>query len=331
MDISIPYYKDVSRISNSNIGWFIKKGPRYLKDMLDGKIEGLKASFLDKGTMIHEYILQPEEFWKDYIILDFDIPKVKQQKEFLEEYHRLIQIDPFLPQEELKITAYKKAYTNKKTDNKCLEAAENLIAVYQDYLQYLSTKDDKKIISFADLTMLKNIKKNLEEHKKANEILFTYSKSYEVHNEFHINWEFPNASELGDLSCKSLLDRVMIDHINKKVILVDIKTTADVYNFKHSVDEFDYCRQLAYYWFALYWYFKNELKLDLEEYARETYIIVIQSHDGYEVKVFNIENQYIEARIHTIEDTIKRIAWHKNNDLWDHVKEYYDGDGVEKL
>ena len=66
MDISIPYYEDNTRISNSNIGWFLKKGPRYLKDMLDGKIEGLKASFLDKGTMIHEYILQPEEFWNDY-------------------------------------------------------------------------------------------------------------------------------------------------------------------------------------------------------------------------------------------------------------------------
>ena len=54
MDISIPYYEDNTRISNSNIGWFLKKGPRYLKDMLDGKIEGLKASFLDKGTMILE-------------------------------------------------------------------------------------------------------------------------------------------------------------------------------------------------------------------------------------------------------------------------------------
>lgn len=26
MDISIPYYEDMSRISNSNIGWFLKKG-----------------------------------------------------------------------------------------------------------------------------------------------------------------------------------------------------------------------------------------------------------------------------------------------------------------
>ena len=32
-----------------------------------------------------------------------------------------------------------------------------------------------------------------------------------------------------------------------------------------------------------------------------------------------------------IEDAIKRIAWHKDNDLWDHIKEYYEGDGAELL
>ena len=88
MDISIPYYEDNTRISNSNIGWFLKKGPRYLKDMLDGKIEGLKASFLDKGTMIHEYILQPEEFWNDYIILDFAVHKENQKKSYKKLIHK---------------------------------------------------------------------------------------------------------------------------------------------------------------------------------------------------------------------------------------------------
>ena len=41
MDISIPYYEDNSRVSNSAIGWFIKRGPRYFRDMLDGKEEGM--------------------------------------------------------------------------------------------------------------------------------------------------------------------------------------------------------------------------------------------------------------------------------------------------
>lgn len=331
MDISIPYYEDMSRISNSNIGWFLKKGPRYLKDMLDGKIEGLKASFLDKGTMIHEYILQPEEFWNDYIILDFAVPKVKQQKDLLEFYSTARLTDPFATEEDILLMSYNAAYSNNKPINKRIQEARELVELYKNYIEYFRNKDSKKVISFADLALLKTIKQNMQEHKKANEILFAYPKTFEVHNEFHINWEFPNASKLGDFPCKSLLDRVMIDHTNKKVVLVDIKTTADVYNFRHSIEEFDYCRQLAYYWFAIYWYFKNELKLDLEEYIRETYIIAVQSHDGYEVKVFNIENQYIEAKVCVIEDAIKRIAWHKDNDLWDHIKEYYEGDGAELL
>lgn len=330
MDITIPYYEDLTRISNSNIGWFLKKGPRYLKEMLDGK-EGLKASFLDKGTMIHEYILQPEEFWKDYIILDFAVPKVKQQKDLLEFYSTARLVDPFASEDHILLMSYEAAYNNNKSEEKKIQEAKELVELYQNYIEYFRNKDSKKVISFADLNMLKAIKKNMEDHKKANELLFKYPETFEVHNEFHINWEYPNVSSLGDLPCKSLLDRVMIDHTNKKIILVDIKTTADVYNFKHSVEEFDYCRQLAYYWLAIHWYFKNELKLNIEEYEYETYIVAVQSHDGYEVRVFKFNPETIEERLVTIDYAIKRIAWHKNNDLWDHMKEYYDEDGAEMI
>jgi hypothetical protein len=330
MDISIPYYEDLTRISNSNIGWFLKKGPRYLKEMLDGK-EGLKASFLDKGTMIHEYILQPEEFWKDYIILDFAVPKVKQQKDLLEFYSTARLVDPFASEDNILLKSYEAAYNNNKSKEKKIQEAKELVELYQNYIEYFRNKDSKKVISFADFNMLKAIKKNMEDHKKANELLFKYPETFEVHNEFHINWEYPNASTLGDLPCKSLLDRVMIDHTNKKIILVDIKTTADIYNFKHSIEEFDYCRQLAYYWLAIHWYFKNELKLNIEEYEYETYIIAVQSHDGYEVRVFKFNPKTIEERLVTIDYAIKRIAWHKNNDLWDHMKEYYDEDGAEMI
>lgn len=330
MDISIPYYEDLTRISNSNIGWFLKKGPRYLKEMLDGK-EGLKASFLDKGTMIHEYILQSEEFWKDYTILDFAVPKVKQQKDLLEFYSRARLVDPFASEDDILLMSYETAYNNTKSKEKKIQEAKELVELYQNYIEYFKNKDSKKVISFADLNMLKTIKKNMEDHKKANELLFKYPETFEVHNEFHINWEYPNASTLGDLPCKSLLDRVMIDHTNKKIILVDIKTTADIYNFKHSVEEFDYCRQLAYYWLAIHWYFKNELKLNIEEYEYETYIIAVQSHDGYEVRVFKFNPKTVEERLVAIDYAIKRIAWHKDNNLWDHMKEYYDEDGAEMI
>lgn len=325
MDITIPYYEDMTRISNSNIGWFIKKGPKYLKEMLNGEREGLKLPQLEKGSMIHEYILQPDEFWKDYIILDFETPKTKQQKDFCEAYVSSLE----LVEDEKKLQAYKSSYSNSKSWQIALKEATELCNKYKRYIEYLRLKDNKKVISFADLNMLKTIEKNLREHKKANEILYTFPNTFEVNNEFHINWEYPNASTMGDLPCKSLLDRFMIDHTNKKIRLVDLKTTADVYNFKHSIEEFDYCRQMAYYWLAIHWYFKNELKLNIEEYDYETYIIAIQSHDSYEVRVFAIDSKAIEEELVTIDQAIRKIAWHKNNNLWDHTKEYYEGDGCE--
>ena len=39
----------------------------------------------------------------------------------------------------------------------------------------------------------------------------------------------------------------------------------------------------------------------------------------------------LSNRLKTIDDAIKRIAWHKNNNLWEHTKEYYEGNGEEIL
>lgn len=71
--------------------------------------------------------------------------------------------------------------------------------------------------------MLKTIKQNIQDHKKANELLYKQPQTCEQNNEFHINWEFPKAYENYHLSCKSLLDRLMIDHTLKKITLVDLK------------------------------------------------------------------------------------------------------------
>lgn len=328
MKIDTPYYEDNSRISNSAIGWFLKKGPKYLRDMLDGKEEGLKLPQLERGTMIHEYILQPEEFWKDYEILDFEVPKVKQQKDFCEQYTTLLKVDPLSSDESLKLRAYNASYNNTKSDKQKYEEANELVSKYSDYLKYLDIKEKKKVISFSDLAMLKQIKQNIEEHKAANNLLFNVPTTYICHNEFHINWE----ATKHNVSCKSLLDRVMFDHVNKKIVLIDLKTTSDVYNFKHSVEEFDYYRQIAFYLCAITWYMMNELNLNPDDYDFEAYIIAIQTNGNYEVRVFNMFNEEeLLKRRNIIADTLKEISYHISSDNWEHTRKYYENDGVEEL
>lgn len=326
MNIEIPYYEDNTRISNSAIGWFLKKGPRYLRDMLDGKEEGMSAKFLEKGTMIHEYILQPEEFWKDYEILDFEVPKVKQQRDLCEYYSSHKLADPLADDDKLLLEAYNNSYNNTKSAEIRKNEAKKIVETYSDYINYLQISTTKKVISFADLNMLKQIKQNLQEHVAANKLLFNVPTTYTCHNEFHINWQYKN------IDCKSLLDRVMFDHVNKKIILIDLKTTSDIYNFKHSVEEFDYYRQIAFYLCAITWYMLNELNLNVDDYDLETYIIAIQTNGKYEVRVFNMFNEEeLLKRKDIISEALTEISYHISSNNWEHTRKYYENDGIEEL
>ena len=327
MKINIPYYEDNTRYSNSAIGWFLRKGPKYLRDMLDGKEEGLKLPQLERGTMIHEYILQPDEFWKDYVILDYEVPKVKQQKDFCTAYANSLE----LVEDTKLLEAYRSSYSNTKSSEIALNEARELCNKYADYIKALqSEKDNKKPISFADLDMLKKIKANLEEHIAANKLLFDVPTTYECHNEFHINWEY-NQGDI-NVPCKSLCDRIMFDHVNKKIILIDLKTTNDVYNFKHSVEEFDYYRQLAFYICAITWYMLEELNLNVDDYDLECYIIAIQTNGNYEVRVFDMLNEEeLLNRKNIIANALKEISYHINSGNWEHTRKYYENNGIERL
>lgn len=338
MIINKPYYEDNTRISNSSIGWFLKKGPLYFRNMLDGKEEGLKLPQLEKGTMIHEYILQPDEFWNDYTILEYEVPKVKQQKDFCDWYSIFKDTNPLEDEDKILLNAYNKAYSNKLSDDSKLAIAKDFIQRYDEYIKSKSLNNTKKAISFADLNMLKTIKSNIEKHKKANKLL-TDTPGVESHNEFHINWTFPiktdslkmDENKIWYAPCKSLLDRCIFDHVNKKIILIDLKTTSDVYNFKHSVEEFDYYRQIAYYLLAITWYMKDQ-DIDISDYDCEAYIIAIQTNGSYEVRVFNMFNETeLDSRKNIIINALSELSYHYQTNNWEHTRSYYEGNGTEEL
>lgn len=120
--------------------------------------------------------------------------------------------------------------------------------------------------------------------------------------------------------------------VNKKIILIDLKTTVNVYNFKHSVEEYDYYRQIAYYGLAIQWYMQEVLNLNSEEYDFEAYIIAIGKDANNEIRVFNMKNDTtLNEKIASISEALRRISEHISTDQWDHTLEYYEGDGTEEL
>lgn len=352
MDISIPYYEDLTRISNSNIGWFLNKGPAYLHKMLTDPPPEEKNPVLERGTMIHEFILQPEEFQKDYVVWDKSRPSSAQQEKFCQALASSLEIEP----NRAILDAYKQAYsTAGKSEDKMLSEGLKIASTLKEYIDFLKSDDKRIMISHWDYKMLETIRLNIGAHKAANSIVWPGNKGWKddysngvrfdtanktMYHEFHINWEWEmlversgetSSPDLFHVDCKSLLDGLTLDFKNKKVTIYDLKTTAKLWHFEDSIDMYDYCRQLAYYTMAVKWYLRDELAEDTEKWEFEYYIISIDTTGSYEIRVFKVEPYMIESRYSIINNALIEIAWHQMNNKWDHSREYYEGDGSESL
>ena len=320
MEITTSYYNDMSRISNSNIGWFIKYGPAYLHKMLTNPPEEDGTAAMKRGTMIHMYLLQPKEFVETYEQLDITEPKSVNQKKFCELVANSVELEPDLAL----LNAYKGAYsTVGQSDDLMLSKAKEIASTLKSYIVYLKDENHKIKISRYDVAMLENIRDNVEKHKLAKELL--NPKEGETHHEFHINWD------LCDVQCKSLLDSVNFNHEAKICTLVDLKTTVHIGCFEESMKEYDYLRQLCFYQEALKWYIVNELHQDWKDWMFDVYIIAIDTVNDNEIRVFRFYPSQIKSRLQTIEDVLKEIKWHQETNNWEHHKQYYDGDGSETL
>lgn len=340
MNISTPYYSDFTRISNSNIGWFLNKGPAFLHKMLTEDVPEEKNPVLERGTMIHEYILQPEEFQKDYVVWNKSRPSSAQQEKFCQALAFSTEIEP----NRAVLSAYKEAYSTRgKSDDLMLSEGLKIASTLKDYIDFLKSNDGRKMIGPWDVKMLEKIKQNIQSHKLANKIIWPLSTfGYEqdgtytsgvinAWHEFHINWEDKTCTDNYILQCKSLLDGLTLDFKNKKIIIYDLKTTQKLWHFEDSIDQYDYCRQLMYYTLAVEWYLDNELNEDHKDWSFEYYIIGIDTTGSNEIRVFKIEPYMVQSRKHAIYDALDAIAWHQTTGKWDHSREYYEGDGSESL
>lgn len=326
MDISTHYYEDLTRISNSNIGWFLNKGPAFLHKMLTDPPEEEKNSTLERGTMIHEYILRPEEFQKDYVVWNKSRPSSAQQEKFCQALAFSTEIEP----NRAVLSAYKEAYSTRgKSDDLMLSEGLKIASTLKDYIDFLKANDGRKMISPWDVKMLEKIKDNIRSHKLASNLIKVDEGVWTRH-EFHINWKY-YIEIAAAVECKSLLDGLTFDFKKKKAIIYDLKTTQKLWHFEDSIEQYDYLRQLAFYKQAVWWYLRYELTEEPNEWNFEFYIIGIDTTGSYDIRVFKIDDRNVESRNNTIHDALRAIFWHQSTGKWDHSREYYEGDGSESL
>lgn len=326
------YYKE-KRISSSSLKYF-EQSPSTFKKFIDSELEQVEKSYLDRGKQIHMAILEPDEFKKNYTAVDFEVPKSEQQKQFCEDYIKLIGDSKIsdhavILEEDALCKAYVENYKTAKYNDKTITLAKELKNKLGRYIEYLiKRKQFKDILPWSDWNRITNLKEGIVKHKLAKELLHLDELSTkQAWNELQIFWEDP----LYKLQCKSMIDRLIVDEENKEIILVDIKTANSFKDFKERCRDFGYFRQMAFYWFAIYWWAQNTLNKDYKDYTAKTYIVALKTVDDPDVKVFPIEEQYLSEGLDDMRSIMGDIAWHFEEDKWEHSKKYYTGDGSDKL
>jgi hypothetical protein len=322
------YSSTIDAITSSALTWF-QISPRYYKKKLLDEIQSDSKSYQELGEQVHMNLLEPKLFKESYAYVDYETPANKQQEGFCISYltYNSSQIDM---DEDLKLTqAYKDNYSSTgKSPEKIIEIAKEMYNKLKSYIEFLEkSKKYKVVLNKTTWDLIKDTKQAVKQHTKANELLFT-DKTISK-NEFQILWEYPKKFNDTSLKCKSTIDRFVLDEENKKILLIDVKTTANLAEFRESFDKYSYYRQLAFYWMAIHEEFKDEYNLD--EYTVESYIVAIQTRGLTECKVFSISETDLDKGWKEISKLMEKLSWHIKEDLWDYSKEYYENNGIELL
>ena len=313
------YYSE-KRVSSSSLKWF-EISPLFFKKMLDKEIEQESKRYFEIGKKIHMKLLEPKEYEKNYIYLEFDTPKTENQRKFCEDYIKSIGKSA----EERLVMAYKQNYScDKLSEDKIKERGTDLKKELSKYITYLRKRSDyKDILSYTDNNLINKCYSLTREHIAASKLIFL-SDEDRMSNIEEFNEQVVFFDWMG-VQCKSMIDRLIIDHVNKVIKLVDIKTTANLGDFAHSFEEFSYYRQMAFYWGAILSNWKYP------DYKHETYIVAFQKGDLPECRVFSINENWLNWGLNDIEDILPQIKWHFDNNQWEHKQEYYTNNGIEIL
>ena len=199
------------------------------------------------------------------------------------------------------------------------------------YASLLESKG-KFVMDTEEETTVKACTQALNSHKKFTELLNMSGDHIEVWIEHPIIWTMDGKD--GPILCRSKPDIVVIDHKLKIIYVLDIKTTSKRHSeWNQIIRERGYHRQLSFYCGAVERKLWQDSKAGLhKKYTWIGYIAMVETqsrHHQCKVKVFSdtvLHKAYDEC-VSAVED----MMWHKENNLWEHTKDYYEGDGTEEV
>lgn len=234
-------YHDYPAWSYSKIAKYAKEGFSAVDAILNGKHDEPTAS-MEFGSLFDSMITKGKKTLDDYIVYDGSVPP--SEKRVLDclaqrtEASSLMSIPLNIIQQAMDDCQY---YTNWKCDTRFKRLCE-----YQQYFEAASS--GKKIVSRADWDDAVEMYKVFRSDSFLKELFGTKSTDeveYLYQMQFLVDWEL---SEWHTVKLKIMPDLLKIDHVNKTVQPVDLKTSSiPAWNFKENFIKYRYDIQAKLY------------------------------------------------------------------------------------
>lgn len=197
------------------------------------------------------------------------------------------------------------------------------------YFQQRLESIGKTVVDEWVFKKVESIVKSVIEDDNINH-LFLPQENQENLGKVVIEWKYK------EIECKSEIDKLIIDHNNKKIIITEIKTNWDHENFEYTYLKLRYDLAASFYYLAVLNYFIN--KTYPEYYIDFQFLVIDTSPNGLRalIKPLNyedIEKSLIGFKINGWEykglnKLIEEIEWCQNTGNWNISKEAFENKSI---
>jgi hypothetical protein len=312
-----PYYSS-DRISNSKLSLINPEqggSPALYRAVNAGEMEKKEHLSLERGKLVHLFLLEPAGF----IVADVEKPSPAIQA-VIDDMYRNGDSSKGFTESELLLAASRTGFQSRWGDEarlKQLDTKQN-----KEYFNFLIDSKEYLFLSSNDKKIVESALSSVSKHPYAN-LLINGNEwdGYECYNELAVE----SQCTVTGFGLKGLLDRVMIDHMNKKIIIPDLKTTSKaVDSFTLSYVNYRYYRQHAFYGYLI------ETSDMFGELVKKGYrteyksvVVNINPNGLFETRVFDIHPDFIQMGRSEYTSLLERIGFAEVFG-WEYPKEHWE-------
>lgn len=203
---------------------------------------------------------------------------------------------------------------------------------YQKYFKALINSHGRHVLSSEEKTTANQCLISLLSHKTIQEV--ASRTTGEIWIERPIVWTIDTPT--GPILCKSKPDLAHIDFEKKIITVEDTKTTSKPKRqWEELIKERGSFRQTAFYCGAIekkLWQDGKKSGPYKKQYTWNSLVSMVETtSERHHVEVYAFDDKTLTRAFDECTEAVNKIQWHRQSNLWDYPRDYYEGDGTIKL